>query len=401
MSATSIDALLFDEAWRSERFINVFRALVWTAITTAILAADASGAFNPAIAVGLLYGVACGVLSVTWLRKRYHRAFPYVATIMDFGLLMAIHEQTHAFLLATNSAEAMQQLHGVVPALMVLMAVNMLRFSWRVTALATVAAVFGYLHLSLSYESTNRVTVMVNVGQMVGFGGLLAFSSVLLRRIIHRVKERDAFARFLPGPVVERLTRDPTAIQLGGERQDATVLFTDIRGFSQIADEVEPEVVVALLNEYFQEMVEEVFDHHGILDKFIGDGLCAVFNELGGDDHAHRAVACAQGMIARLATINAARVGRGEEAIAIGIGIHTGKLVAGNIGSQRRLEYTHIGETVNTAARIEGMTKDLAVPLLISDTTHGCLESSDLRFVSRGEQPVRGRSKPITVYALA
>jgi class 3 adenylate cyclase len=235
-----------------------------------------------------------------------------------------------------------------------------------VTALATVVAVFGYLHLSLSYASTNRVTVMVNVGQMVGFGGLLAFSSVLLRRIIHRVKERDAFARFLPGPVVERLTRDPTAIQLGGERQDATVLFTDIRGFSQIADEVEPEVVVALLNEYFQEMVEEVFDHHGILDKFIGDGLCAVFNDLGGDDHAHRAVACAQGMIARLATINAARVGRGEEAIAIGIGIHTGKLVAGNIGSQRRLEYTHIGETVNTAARIEGMTKDLAVPLLIS-----------------------------------
>jgi adenylate cyclase len=179
------------------------------------------------------------------------------------------------------------------------------------------------------------------------------------------------------------------------------VLFTDIRGFSQIADEVEPEVVVALLNEYFQEMVEEVFDHHGILDKFIGDGLCAVFNELGGDDHAHRAVACAQGMIARLATINATRVGRGDQAIAIGIGIHTGKLVAGNIGSQRRLEYTHIGETVNTAARIEGMTKDLAVPLLISDTTHGCLESSDLRFVSRGEQPVRGRSKPITVYALA
>jgi adenylate cyclase len=396
------EALLFHEAWRSERAINVFRSLFWTAICLAILLGEEqSKVFIPAIMLGLAYGVLCGLISLTWLRKRYHAAFAYVVTLFDFVLLLFIHEQTHIFLLASSSPDAKSQLHAVVPALMLVISVNVLRFSWQTTAVAVVAASVGYLNLALRYESVNRTTTFVNTAIIVLFGGFLLYASVLLRRIIHRVKERDAFARFLPGPVVDRLTADPTAIDLGGERQEATVLFSDIRGFTTMAEGLEPEVVVSLLNEYFQEMVEEIFDNQGILDKFIGDGICAVFGPpLSGVDQASRAVRAAKGMLVRLDAINEKRGKRGEPKFKIGIGIHTGQLVAGNIGSPRRLEYTHVGDTVNTASRIEGLTKTHGAPLLISGATYARLNDGEFDTKQIGSETLRGRPEPIDLYAV-
>ena len=305
------------------------------------------------------------------------------------------------FLSLHNPSEVVAQSHAVVPSLILLLAVNALRFSWKVNAAATLIALAGYIKATLFYANVNVTTAIVNAGHLIAVGGLLSYSSVKLRRIIHRVKERDAFARFLPGPIVERLTNDPTALSLGGEREEATVLFADIRGFTTMSEKLEPEGVITMLNEYFQEMVDEIFEHQGILDKFIGDGILAVFvQDFGKTAPAERAVLCARGMLERLELINQRRVGRGEDALRIGVGIHSGKVIAGRIGSPKRLEYTHVGDTVNCASRIESMTKDLDEPVLISSLTYEGIDG-DIALRSLGEHTIRGRPEPLTLYALA
>lgn len=389
------DALLHDEAWRSERAINVFRASIWIVVCAAILTGSkiAGDPFYPSVFAGLLYGVVMALIGATWLRRRYHPLFPYVASALDVVVLGAIAETTHEFMLVAHPAEAQQQLHDAVAAYMLLLGANALRFSWRATAWSTVWAIGGVATLLLrNLPDTGPVNLVVNVVQLAALGAILGVSARKLRTVIHRVKERDAFARFLPEPVVEELTRDPSAMDLGGKRQEATVLFADIRGFTTMSEDLEPEAVVAMLNEYFAEMVDEIFDNDGILDKFIGDGIVAVFSE------PERAVTCARGMLRRLDDINATRDKRGQPPLRIGVGIHSGTLVAGKIGSPRRLEYTHIGDTVNTASRVEGMTKTLNESVLISATTHAQLDDTSA-LESLGEQVMRGR-KPIDLYAL-
>jgi adenylate cyclase len=400
--AGGADSLLRDEAWRSERVINVFRSAIWIIACTAILSGSAfrDEPLYPGVAFGLIYGIAMAIVGATWLKRSYHVLVPYVVSALDVVVLAIIADRTHQIMLIQVPAEAQQQLHDVISAVMLLLGVNALRFSWRVTAWSTawsVAAVVGLLVKNL--PSTGPVNLIVNIVQIVGLGAILGYSARKLHVVIHRVKERDAFARFLPEPVVEELTRDPTAMNLGGKKQESTVLFADIRGFTTMAEALEPEDVVALLNEYFAEMVDEIFDNEGILDKFIGDGIVAVFGPpLAAADQAKRAVRCARGMLRRLRTINEARQARGSEPLRIGIGIHSGMLVAGKIGSPRRLEYTHIGDTVNTASRIVGMTKELGCAVLISATTRAQLPD-DESVESLGAHEIRGR-RSLDLFAL-
>ncbi len=400
-SATGADELLLEEAWRSERLINAVRAVVWITICSGILIANAvRGTFYAGVAAGLFYGVAAAVVGLTWLRRVYHPMIPYVGSALDIGVLAIIADRTHVFLLENAPAMATQQLHDMVAALLLLLGSNALRFSWRVTAFSTLCAVTATIVLfRIHLRDTGMVSMGVNLVQVVTLGAILGYAARKLHRIIHRVKERDAFARFLPEPVVAQLTRDPTALALGGVKQESTVLFADIRGFTTLAEELEPEDVVSLLNEYFAEMVDEVFENEGILDKFIGDGIVAVFGPpLAERDQAERAVRCARGMLRRLGGLNATRTARGAPALAIGIGIHTGPLVAGNIGSPRRLEYTHIGDTVNTASRVEGMTKALDRAVLVSATTRERL-AEGTALESLGEHPIRGR-RGLELFAL-
>jgi adenylate cyclase len=316
-------------------------------------------------------------------------------------VLAIIADRTHRFMLDQGQfVEAERQLRDMLAALMLLLSVNVLRFSWRVTAWTTLCTVIAFhALLAIHKPDIEAVNVIVYTGHLIGLGAILGYAAQKLRVVIHRVKERDAFARFLPEPIVERLTRDPSAIQLGGEQQDGTVLFADIRGFTTMAESMSPESVIAMLNEYFTEMVEEIFDNKGILDKFIGDGICAVFTPIKAeDDPARRAVRCAQGMLKRLDDINRSRKQRNEAPLQIGIGIHTGRLVAGNIGSPRRLEYTHVGDTVNTASRVEGLTKELGQPVVITASTRARL-GEEVPISSLGKRALRGR-EPIELYAV-
>jgi adenylate cyclase len=192
--------------------------------------------------------------------------------------------------------------------------------------------------------------------------------------LVETVTKADARRRrlqryFSPG-VGELLEEgDEDAIGLGQECE-LSIIFVDIRGFTALSEKLESSEVVALLNSYHAHMVDAIFRHGGTLDKYLGDGLVAYFNSpIEQPDHAERAVRCGLDMIAGLETFNAERLSSGDPPLRMGIGIHSGRAIVGDIGAPHRREFTAIGSAVNLASRLEGMTKEFDRPLLVSEAT--------------------------------
>jgi adenylate cyclase len=233
-------------------------------------------------------------------------------------------------------------------------------------------------------------------------------SAGLAKKRLHDVQRahmRDVFSRFLPEHVVDSvLERDADDLRLGGARTVGTVMFTDLRGFTSFSESRPPEVVLEVLNSYFDATSDAIFEHGGTLVAYLGDGFLAVFGApIECDDHADRALATALSIInVRLPRFN---VWLREQGIAselrMGVGLNTGPFMSGNVGSLRRLEYTVHGDTVNTASRIEALTKSAGVPILIADATRNALLASprDIRRV--GEFEIRGRESSVTLWTIA
>jgi adenylate cyclase len=189
-------------------------------------------------------------------------------------------------------------------------------------------------------------------------------------------------------------------VELGGDKLPVTILFSDIRGFTSISEQLEAQELVALLNEYFTEMVDIVMDHGGVVDKYIGDAIMVIFGApVPGANDALNAVRAALAMRESLARLNTRLEARGAQIIRTGIGIHSGEVIAGNIGSERRMEYTVIGDAVNLASRLESSTKDLGADLVISEATYALTRD---HIVARplGTISVKGREQPVDVYAV-
>jgi len=209
---------------------------------------------------------------------------------------------------------------------------------------------------------------------------------------------RDQFSVYVSRGVLEILAKHPEIIREGRRRQ-ITVLFADVRGSTALSENAEPEVWLAQLNEYMSEMTEAIFEYNGYLDKFMGDGIMAIWNAFGTQQHhAEFAVRAALTMLERLDALNEYWRGADDRTpFRIGIGLHTGSAVLGDAGSEQRRQYTAIGDVVNTAARIEAMNKELGTAFIISQTTADETEALfELREI--GEMPVRGRTQPIGVY---
>lgn len=211
-----------------------------------------------------------------------------------------------------------------------------------------------------------------------------------------RERVRETFGKYMTREVTDYLLTHE--VKLGGELREVTVMMSDIRSFTSLSERMAPEEVVAMLNGYFAGQVGAVLHYRGRVDKFMGDAILAVFGApIPLEDHALRAVlACIQ-MRAALAEFNKQWTADGRRPIRIGIGVNTGQVVVGNIGSTERMEYTIIGDTVNTTQRVEDLTKEFATDILITETTYAACR--DLIEVGEPHMvTVRGRTTEMAIY---
>jgi adenylate cyclase len=271
---------------------------------------------------------------------------------------------------------------------------------------ATAASLLGIgtfvVGAQLAFEDGHIVNVPYAIAAAVfstiGVVGIHYFTEVRERR-----RTRTAFARFVPAAVVDRvLEQAEDGLRLGGEEVLGTVLFSDIRGFTTFSESHHAGEVIDILNRYLTEMTDAIMGHGGTLIGYLGDGIIAIFGApLEQADHADRAIAAAHEMLGpRMASFNAWLEERGvAEPFATGIGLNSGMFMAGNVGSQDRLEYTVIGDTVNTAARIEGLTKGSGHSLFVAESTLFMLigERPPLQYV--GEFEIRGRAGRMKIWA--
>jgi len=283
--------------------------------------------------------------------------------------------------------------------------VHALRVKFALAALAAGAAcllVAGVLSRSVTrplhdlLEAVQKIragdlTVRTAVAGRDEIGHLGDALNEMVKGVADRDRIKEIFGRYVTTQVSEQLLEKQ--ISLGGERRRVTMLFSDIRDFTSMSESMSPERIIAFLNDYFSEMVDAVFEHHGVLDKFIGDGMLAVFGSLGETDgHERRAVLTALRMKARLAKINGERAVVGQPPIAIGIGVHTDEVIVGNIGSRKRLEYTVIGDGVNTCSRVEGLNKEFGTTILITDSTYETVREH-FEWRAMPEASLKGKTK--------
>lgn len=223
--------------------------------------------------------------------------------------------------------------------------------------------------------------------------------SEALNRMLALLRERDlmrsTFARYVSGPVAEKILREPGQVILAGEHRTITVLFTDLRGFRWHTEHMSPEEVLKLLNQYFARMIDVLFAHEGTLDKFVGDGMMCLFGApIEQQDDPERAVRAAVSMQREVAWINAGRRAAGQTELKLSIGIHTGPVVAGNIGSERRLEYSVVGDTVTLASRVQEEAGEGEI--LITEATWEQVKGQ-VATVELDPRAVRGRDDPVSL----
>jgi adenylate cyclase len=214
-----------------------------------------------------------------------------------------------------------------------------------------------------------------------------------------RERLKNVFGKFHSKAVFEKMLSEEK-LRLGGEKVPVTVFFSDIRSFTNRAERMEPERVVEMLNEYMTEMVSVIEAHGGVVDKYVGDAIMAVWGLPTGDPHrsAEAALSACLEMRVRLKQLNLRRKQRGEPPIEIGMGLTSGPVIAGNIGSASRMEYTVIGDTVNTASRVESLTKDFRTDLLVHESTVKLLTQAKFDVIGPMEARVKGKQGSIQVY---
>jgi adenylate cyclase len=214
-------------------------------------------------------------------------------------------------------------------------------------------------------------------------------------------KVKRLFGQYVSKDVYEQLVAHPELARLGGQRREMTVLFSDIRGFTSVTEQGRAEDIVAMLNEYFTQMVAVVFRHRGTVDKFVGDMVMALFGApLDDPDHADHAVQAALDMVEELGRLNARWAAEGRPAqLDIGIGVNTGPMIAGNIGSDAIMSYTVIGDAVNFGSRLESLNKHYGTRILISDATRQQLRG-EYTVRPLGEVVVKGKSEAVSIFEL-
>ena len=246
-----------------------------------------------------------------------------------------------------------------------------------------------------------RDGLWLNLFQPVFGMGVALFLGTAYRYFVEDSEKRKVkklFGRYVSKDVYDQLLAHPERAELGGNRREMSVLFSDIRGFTSVTEKGDPEQLVAQLNEYFSRMVEIVFRHKGTVDKFVGDMVMALFGApLDDPQHAEHAVAAAVAMVRELGELNRKWAAEGRATLDIGVGINSGDMIAGNIGSASIMSYTVIGDNVNLGSRLESLNKDYKTRIIVSEATRARLNGAyDVRPL--GDVVVKGKTRPVAIF---
>ena len=343
---------------------------------------------------------------LTLLRRGYHPAgTELVLPAVDAMSILV----TYGSVLATSQPSLFESgMEDVAVYCAIVATSGGLRLRRAAAISSTAAALIAFLILSLAQSSrverSSHTLVAIVVAGLFGY-----WLTRVVRAALEGEVGRTIFRRFLPEHLVEQAQRNPLAIVGEPRLLDATVLLTDLRGFTTLAEQLPPHELLDYLNEVQGLLAEIVRANGGVVDKFIGDGMLAVFGaHEHHEDHARRALGTAMAIIEAIERLNRQREAHGQQAAAIGIGVHSGKVIAGCVGSGSRLEFTVIGDTVNATSRLEALTKRFGVPALVSEATvqragmdQGRQEGwRHFQLTHRGEVTLRGRLAPLSVYSL-
>lgn len=260
----------------------------------------------------------------------------------------------------------------------------------------------GGISLGLSviaFEKGIIVNIIHTEGALLlSLAGLFTFRYTLGEKEKKILK--NTFGKYVSPQVLEKIMENPEKVELGGEEKIVTVLFSDIRGFTTLSEATEPAELVGILNEYFTEMTNEVLKYGGVLDKYIGDAVMAFWGApLPDDNQADNALKAAIGMVKSLHEFNKKLAERGKPQIKNGVGLYTGPAIVGNVGSTDRFDYTVIGDTVNTASRLESSTKEFGVSIILGEPTYKSLKEN-FSVKKLGVAKVKGKTEELQIYTV-